>query len=41
MTLELVLLLVIVANVGFLAGCVWNSRSYDRGYLDGRTEHMR
>ena len=41
MTLELVLLLVIVADVGFLAGCAWNGRAYDRGYVDGCTEARR
>lgn len=39
--LELVLLLVLVANVGFLAGCAWNARAYDRGYVDGRIEARR
>ena len=30
MTLWLVLL------IGFLLGCAWNSRAYDRGFRDGR-----
>jgi hypothetical protein len=38
MTLELVLLLVLVADIGFVAGCAWNGRAYDRGRADGRNE---
>lgn len=38
MTLELVLLIVGVFDVGFIAGCWWNSHAYARGVVDGLRE---